>query len=371
VECKAFDEQVVRRDPEIAELMDQFVSVRLVQANAMDLTLFQFDYDLTFAVFFMNADKTVYGRFGSRSSQKDAAREISIESFRQAMPAALELHKNYPANKAALAGKRGPQPKFKAPEEYPSLRGKYRPTLDYEGKVVQSCMHCHQVRDAERVLYRTEGKAIPDEVLYPWPMPDVIGLALDPKEKAKVKAITPGSSAEKDGFRVGDEILTLKGQPILSIADVQWVLHNTNGPTKLKADVLRGGQRLTLNVTLAEGWRRQSDIAWRATSWELRRMATGGLLLKELPTANRQQAGLADRELALLVEHVGEYGEHAAAKRAGFQKKDLILSVDGQTRRMSESELFGYLLQNRMPGAKVPVGVLRGEQRLDLELPMQ
>ena len=351
--------------------MDRFVSVRLIQANAMDLGLFQFDYDLTFAVFFVNADKTIYGRFGSRSSQKDAAKEISIEGFRKAMQAALELHQNYPANKAALAGKKAPEPRFKVPEEYPSLRGKYRPTLDYEGKVVQSCMHCHQVRDAERELYRTQGKAIPDEVLYPWPMPDVIGLAFDPKEKAKVKAVTSGSSAQKDGFIVGDEILTLQGQPILSIADVQWVLHNTNGPAKLKADVLRGGQRLSLNLTLAEGWRRQSDIAWRPTSWDLRRMATGGLLLKEFPAADRRKAGLSDTDLALMVEHVGQYGDHAAGKRAGFQKNDVIVSVDGQTGRMTESQLFGYLLQKKMPGAKVSVGVLRGEQRVNLELPMQ
>jgi len=58
--------------------MDKFVCVRLVQANAMDLALFQFDYDLTFVVFFMNADKTIYGRYGSRSDRKNATRDISI-----------------------------------------------------------------------------------------------------------------------------------------------------------------------------------------------------------------------------------------------------------------------------------------------------
>ena len=351
--------------------MDKFVAVRLVQANSLDLELFQFDYDLTFAVFFMNADKTIYGRYGSRSSQKDAAKEISMEGFRKALEAALELHRNYPANKALLAGKSGAKPKFSLPEEYPSLRGKYRRTLDYEGKVVQSCMHCHQVRDAERLLYRTADKAIPDEVLYPWPMPDVIGLSLDPKERAKVKAVARGSAAEKDGFVVGDEILALQGQPIISIADVQWVLHNTNGPVKLKADVLRGKEKLALNLTLAEGWRRQSDIAWRPTSWDLRRMVTGGLLLKDLPATDPRRTALSGTNLALLVEHVGEYGEHAVAKRAGFQKNDVIVGVDGQTSRMSESQLFGYLLRNKMPGSKVPVAVLRGNERIELELSMQ
>src|SRR5438046_1394054 len=134
--------------------MDKFVCVRLVQANALDLTLFQFDYDLTFAAFFMNADRTIYGRYGSRSDRKDATKEMSLEGFRAALEAALELHQHYPANKPTLTGKQ-PQPtRFKSPESFPSLTGKYKPTLDYEGKVVQSCMHCHQIRDAELRLFR-------------------------------------------------------------------------------------------------------------------------------------------------------------------------------------------------------------------------
>jgi len=89
----------------------------------MDLTVFQFDYDLTFAAFFMNADKSIYGRFGSRSSRKDGTQDISMEGFREALTAALELHKGYPGNKASLAGKQGVQPRFKTPDEYPSLKG--------------------------------------------------------------------------------------------------------------------------------------------------------------------------------------------------------------------------------------------------------
>src|SRR2546425_8846086 len=179
--------------------MDKFVCVRLVQANALDLALFQFDYDLTFAVFFLNADKTIYGRFGSRSDRKDAAKDISLDGFRKALTAALDLHKHYPANKASLAGKQPRSSRFKTPEDFPSLAGKYKPTLNYEGKVVQSCMHCHQVRDAERRFFRDERKPIPDDVLYPYPMPDAIGFSLDPKEKAKVKNVARGSAAHKAG----------------------------------------------------------------------------------------------------------------------------------------------------------------------------
>src|SRR5437667_7773613 len=179
-----FDEQVVRRDPRVADLMDKFVCVRMVQGNGMDLTLFQFDYDLTFAAFFLNADRTIYGRFGSRSERQDATKDISIEGFRKALAAALELHKHYPANRSALAGKTPKTSRFKTPDDFPALRGKYQPKLDYQGKVLQSCMHCHQVRDAERRFFRDDKQPIPDQVLYPYPMPNGIGLALDSKEKA-------------------------------------------------------------------------------------------------------------------------------------------------------------------------------------------
>src|SRR5437667_12247809 len=114
-----FDEQVVRRDPRVADLMDKFVCVRMVQGNGMDLTLFQFDYDLTFAAFFMNADRTIYGRFGSRSDRKDATKDISMEAFREALAAAFDLHEHFPANKAVLAGKQPRPNRFKSPDEFP------------------------------------------------------------------------------------------------------------------------------------------------------------------------------------------------------------------------------------------------------------
>ncbi len=351
--------------------MDKFVCVRLVQANAMDLALFQFDYDLTFAAFFMNADRTIYGRFGSRSNQADPAKDISMEGFRKALLGALELHKHYPRNRSSLSGKRGAAPAFNVPEEYPSLKGKYKPTLDYEGKVARSCMHCHQVREAERLLFRTDRKPIPTDLLYPWPMPDLVGLVLDPKEKAKLASVAIGSPAEKSGFRAGDSILTLEGQPIISIADVQWVLQQANGPAKLAAEVLRGKKKARLSLTLEKDWRRQSDISWRTSSWDLRRMASGGLVLEDLPDLERSTAKLSSSELGLRVKYVGEYGEHAVGKRAGFRKDDVIVSAAGHTERMSESDWFGFLLQSKMPGGRLPITVLRGSERLELELPVQ
>ena len=60
--CQKFDDEVARRDPIIRDLMDEFVCVRIVQANTMDLSHFQFDFDQSFAVFLMNSDLTIYGK---------------------------------------------------------------------------------------------------------------------------------------------------------------------------------------------------------------------------------------------------------------------------------------------------------------------
>ena len=372
VACQGFDARVLNYDPAIQDLMDKFVTVRIVQANGMDLSLFAHDYDLSFAAYFLNPDKTIYGRFGSRSNHDQAEKDISIEGFRKAMLAALELHRNFPADKASLVGKKGEAPRFSVPEEFPSLKTKYTSKLNYESKVAGTCIHCHQVREAERLVFRTASEPIPDKLLFPWPMPDVIGLSLDPTEKAKVQKVASNSAAAKAGFRAGDEILFLEGQPMLSIADVQWVLNNAGTSASLKAEVQRGSERLPLTLNLDKDWRRKSDISWRPTSWDFRRMFTGGMLLKDTTPAERQKLNLTDADLALRADYIPQGGgEHATAKKAGFLKNDVILNIDGKNNHMTESDLFGHLAQNRMRGTRVPVTVLRGGNKVDLELPMQ
>ncbi len=369
--CAQLDEDVVQRDPRIRELLDKFVCVRIVHANGMDLSQFQFDYDQSWAAFFLNADMTIYGRYGTRSHQTESKDDVSLEGFSKAISGALELHARFPNNKAALTAKRGPTSDVKVPEQFPSFKGKYGAKLDYEGKVVQSCIHCHQVGEALRFVARSTEKPISDKVLYPYPNPKALGLILDPKEKAKVKQVTAGSAAEQSGFRADDELVTLSGQPLLSIADVQWVLHHASETDKLKAEVLRDGQKQSLTLMLAKGWRQRDDISWRATSWDLRRMTLGGLRLESLPEDLRRERKLPNDQLALLVKHVGQYNDHAVAKRAGFLKDDVLIAIDGDRSPLTESGLIAKLLQTKRPSDLIKVTVLRGSKTLELPLAQQ
>jgi hypothetical protein len=367
--CAGIDAQVLLQETELAPLLDQFVCVRVINANALDLSLFQFDYDLSFSTLFFNADGTVYGRYGSWIHQKDA-QEKSTASFRHALAGALELHRGYPANKPALAGKQGGPTPFKVAIDMPSIAEKYTLDLNWNGKVVQSCVHCHQIGDALRFSYREKKQPIPAEWIYPCPAPETIGLTLAANDIARVEAVAARSIAAKSGIRVGDRIIQLAGQPLISIADVSWALHRAPESGQLAAIIDRDGKADSMTVTLPDGWRRKADISRRVGTWPMRGMAFGGLKLDDLSDEERTRRGLGQQALALSVAHVGQYGKHAAAKNAGFQKDDVIVGIDGLAQRLTEGELLGHLLQH-LPGERVNATVLRGAQRVELTLPIQ
>ena len=76
-------------------------------------------------------------------------------------------------------------------------------------------------------------------------------------------------------------------------------------------------------------------------------------------------------ELALRAKHVGQYNEHAVAKRAGFLKDDIVLAIDGDRSPITESSLITKFMQTKRPGDKITMTVLRGQQRLELSFAQQ
>ena len=371
-ECVKLDDELVDQDPVIRPLLEKFVCVRQVSTNGLDLSLFQYDTDQSFAVFMLNADRTIYGRFGTRSHRTEWIGDVSLPGLAAALQGALDLHAAYPANKPALAGKTGPAPLFASPEKFPSLKDKFTDSLNYQGDVVKSCIHCHQIGDAERDYHRSAGKPIPETVLFPYPHPKSIGLILDPSKKATVRDVKSGSPAAAAGLQAGDNIVSLDRQPMLSMADVQWVLHSVPaaGGT-VEAVIDRAGHQQALSLTLPAGWRKAGDISWRVSSWGLRRMSTGGLKLESLEDSERRKLGLKDKAMALRVTNVGQYGAHAAAKRAGFMVGDVIVSVDGQTDLETETDLMVYGVTKKKAGESAKVVIMRNGAEKTLSLPMQ
>lgn len=372
-ECVKLDDDLVDQDPVLRPLLEQFVCVRIVSTNGLDLSLFQFDTDQSFAVFMLNADRTIYGRFGTRSHRTEWVGDVSLKGLAEALRGALELHETWPASKSRLAAKTGPAPAWAAPEKMPSLQDKYASTLNYSGEVAKSCIHCHQIGDAIRDDFRSRKQPIPAQVLNPYPHPRSIGLVLDPDTRSTVRSVTPGSIAADAGFQPGDRLLQFAGQPLLSIADVQWVLHQTSADGgQVVAEVQRSdGQVRQLTINLPAGWRELDQIAWRVSSWGLRRMATGGLLLEDVPADERGKNGIPQSGMALRVRHVGQFGAHAAAKNAGFQQGDVLVSFDGKNDLTTDSAVLRYGVSRKQPGDRVVVEVIRDGQKRSLTLPMQ
>jgi len=194
-------------------------------------------------------------------------------------------------------------------------------------------------------------------------------LVLDPHECATTLEVVEGSEAAKAGFQIGDRIATLEGQPILSIADVQWVLHQVpdKGGT-IKATILRGDQSLAIELVLSSGWRAREDIAWRVSSWPLRRIGLGGMMLRPVPDEERITLGLADGKMALKVGHVGGYVPHDRAKKAGVVKDDILIEYDGRSDLVRETDLLAYSINSVKPGQSVQMKFLRGTEERRVEI---
>ncbi len=369
--CAQLDEQVVEKNPAVRKHLSNFVCVRVVHANGLDLSRFQFDYDQSWAAFFLNADGTIYGRYGTRSHQEESADDVSLDGFLDAMQTVLALHKQFPETKSSLIAKTGPKSEIAKPEEFAKLKEKYTSSLNYGPEVARSCIHCHQVGEAWREHYWLDKKSMPTELIYAYPHPKILGLIMDPTKAATVKSVVDGSLASEAGFQAGDKLVTLEKQPLVSIADMQWILHQRKDAGKISFVIARAGATKELDVTLPENWKELGDISWRASSWGLRRMVTGGLRFETLNADERKKLGLESQAVGLRIKHVGQFNAHAAGKRAGFKVDDVVTQLDGIQRPMTESDLMAHLLRTKRPGDSVVVNLVREGKPIKLELPIQ
>lgn len=367
--CAGIDSGVLE-EKELVPLLDQFICVRIINANALDLTRFQFDYDLSFSAMCFHGDGTVYARYGSWKHQKEPANR-TLAGLAHTLQAALDLHRGYPANRSSLKEKQANPLPFRTPVEFPELSGKYRRTLDWNGPVVASCVHCHMIGEAIRDYARTKNEAVPQEWIYPHPSFTTTGATLGPEPTPTVAHVARDSPAADGGLMAGDQLLRIDGQPILSEADASWALHRAPGEGSLLLLVNREGKEKELRLQLPTDWRHKSDISQRSGTWQMRAMALGGMVLEELDAAGRATHNIPPAKMALRVGHVGKYGIHAVAHKAGFLSGDLIVAVDHDDRSLSESALIGRLLQKHRPGSSVEFRLQRGPEILTLNVIQQ
>lgn len=352
---------MVRPQSDLEALQKQFVCVRLVQMNGVDLRLFQFDYDQTLAAFFLNADGTIYGRYGTRAGNgADSATHVSLASFGKAMRRALALHRAYPQNRKQLAAKRGPAPEYPTVNAMPGFENR-PPRISREGA---GCIHCHQARETPLRL-KWQARQLKPTDLWVYPLPENTGMKMVVDDGLRIAAITPGSPAARAGLQAGDELRELEGQPLISQADIQWVLHHAAPSPKLGVRYQRGGKLLAATLALSGDWKK-TDLTWRPSSGPGLRWGVWSTPLSEVErAAGKVPAG------ALALKVTGLFVPRAEpVAKAGVRVGDVILAADGRSDFANEGEFLTYLRLNYPPGSRVSLTLLREGRKLHLQVPM-
>jgi hypothetical protein len=318
---------------------------RILNMRGVNLNVFQFDYDLTWAAFFLNANEHIYGRFGGRDASSPD-KYLTLAGLKHALRAALESH----AKKAGEAPRQQAGESFTV-ERYPAAK---RVKDD-------ACIHCHQVWDFRREDLKAKGKWSRDDI-WIYPLPENVGLTLSRDEQNRVKAVSAfNSSAGRAGLKPGDVLLQMGGQPVASFADVQHTLHRAPAEGQLAIAWERGGQKLEGVLELAKGWR-ESDISWRESMWGLEPAPC--VYGQDLSAEEKQKLGLEPTRLAF---KQGKFVP-APARMAGIREGDIILGINDRKLAMTMLQFNAWVRLNFQVGDKITFNILRDGKRM--EIPM-
>jgi serine protease Do len=319
------------------------VRVRLSKLEGVDLNVFEFDYDLTMMIFFLNADEHIYGRYGGREGKSADARQ-SLAGLRYAMQAALGTHRRVAESPIPKASER--------PQTVSDLFG---------GKRRDGCVHCHQVKETQNNNLKRDGLWNPDHI-WRYPLPDNLGLVLEVDRGNVIKHVESDSPAARVGLRPGDVVRNLGDTAIHSPADARFALDKAPKSGSIEITWQRGDETSQKRLALPKGWRK-TDLSWRRSmQWAVPSARVVG---RNLNPEERQTRGLSAGQLAFWQL----YPVSTAAAAAGVREKDIILGFDGKLLEMTSYKFLSYVRRNYVVGDKVTIDVLRGDKRLSL--PMQ
>lgn len=338
----AIDEQVARLHPEIKTVAERFVLLKIGDMRGIDLTLFDFDYDLTWAALMFAPDGAVLGRFGGRDADTPG-KYHSLRGLRYALEQAWQRFERgapQPARRPAVSGRRI--------EEHPGARR-------FSAK---ACFHCHHVNEFRREEQQAAGIWQRDFV-WVYPEPASLGLTMDIDQGNKATEVRAGSPAADAGMKPGDVLRVLNGHTTASVADVQYALHRAPAAGIIAVRWQRGGQEHEGKLTLQAGWR-EGDISWR---WSLKSLKPEPQVHGEdLTGAEKAKLGLGPRRLAF---RQGSFVPRAA-QQAGIRIGDVIIGVDGKRLDMTARQFETFMRLHYRVGDEVRYDIIRGVDRLKI-----
>ena len=152
--------------------------------------------------------------------------------------------------------------------------------------------------------------------------------ALNMKENdgALVAGVVPGSPAAKAGIKEGDLILTYDGKAIGKMVELPRLVADTTVNKTVKVELMRGGKRTTLPVTIDE-MKEDDDTAPPSTPGVQGGTDLLGMSLTPLTDTLRDQLGLGAEVKGLVVASVSPRG---VAAKAGLQRGDVVTQINQQ-----------------------------------------
>ncbi|MGF1526109.1 MAG: DegQ family serine endoprotease [Candidatus Competibacterales bacterium] len=147
---------------------------------------------------------------------------------------------------------------------------------------------------------------------------------LERPQGALIAQVLPDSPAEQAGFEVGDVILAFNRQDINRSSNLPPIVGSTPVDQEVPVEVLRNGQRQTLQVTVGELDEDGRAVARSGPSSSENREGKLGLAVDDLNNRQKSELGV-DR--GVVVREVNPTGP---AARAGVQEGDVILSFNNR-----------------------------------------
>lgn len=314
--------------------------------RGVDLRRFEFDYDLTWAGFFLDPRGQVLGRFGGRDATSPDT-YLTLDGLKHAMATQLA------AVKTGIRGDVLPKSTddgFTHPDDYPSAAR--RPT--------NACIHCHEVYHFRQDWHRERGTWSKERV-WVFPPPDNLGMSLDPKRQDRVASIRADSPAQRAGLQPGDTLIELNGRRIASFADAQYALHRAPATGRIPVRWKRDAKEQRGEIELPPNWR-ETDISWRESMWHL--VPKAAVYGVDLDPEEKQRLGLDAKRLAF---RQGEFVS-PAARDAGVRPGDIIIGINGKSLEMTMAQFNAWVRLNFKVGDRVTLDLLRDRQRLTLPL---
>lgn len=307
------------------------------------MSLFDFDYDLSWQALLLTPDGAVLGRFGGREPDVPA-KYHSLAGLRHSLAAGLKAFSQRDRLDKPLARKTDYAENYPASERRPET----------------ACIHCHHVHEFRRDQLQREGRWNLDEV-WIYPQPENVGITLDPDQGDRVLRVHPKSPAAELGLAAKDLLRRVNGMPIASVMDVQYALHKAPRAGEVQLAWRRGSEEKKGVLKIAEGWKK-TDVSWR---WSLKSLSPNPSIIgDDLDLDARKALGLDAKQLAY--RHMNFLTP--VARHAGLQANDVIVGVDGVSLSMTARQFETHLRLNFRVGQEITLNVLRGKDRIQLKL---